>query len=147
MYRMKLYTTVMMCLWVASSTHAYEKDHLVYEVISEDEATVSVRANTEEFNETSLVVPDKIEIDGKTYTVTETPFMAFGRLESLVDIELPKTLKVLGQQTFFECDNLKEVYVHDGCVLEPFVFRASMKLEKVHLPEDLTVIPDGTFSY
>ena len=35
--------------------HAYEKDNLIYEITSEDEATVSVRASEEGFKGTSLV--------------------------------------------------------------------------------------------
>ena len=46
--------------------HAYEKDNLIYEIISEDEATVSVRANEEGYKATSLVIPETVDSDGKT---------------------------------------------------------------------------------
>lgn len=87
--------------------HAYEKDNLIYEIISEDEATVSVRANEEGYKATSLVIPETVDIDGKTYTVTEVECFGFSDSESLVDVKLPSTLKLLGQQCFDECYNLK----------------------------------------
>lgn len=127
--------------------HAYEKDNLIYEIISEDEATVSVRANEEGFKGTSLVIPETIDIDGKTYTVTEVESFGFSDSESLVDVQLPSTLKLLGQQCFDECYNLKSVDIPNGCKLESYIFYGCLELEKVHLPEDLTLLDAGTFAF
>lgn len=127
--------------------HAYEKDNLIYEIISEDEATVSVRANEEGYKATSLVIPETVDIDGKTYTVTEVECFGFSDSESLVDVKLPSTLKLLGQQCFDECYNLKSVDIPNGCKLESYIFYGCLKLERVHLPEDLTFLDEGTFAY
>lgn len=143
---MKKILTVVLCLWVGT-TYAYEKNGLTYEIISEEEATVSVSANRESFNEGLLSIPETVEIEGKTYRVTELPYMAFSQLPSLIGVKLPKTIKLISQQAFAECDNLQEVYIQDGCKFEPFVFQASIKLEKVRLPDDLELLPYGTFEY
>ena len=127
--------------------HAYEKDNLVYEIISEDEATVSVRASEEGFKAASLVIPETIDIDGKTYTVTEVGSFGFSDSESLVDVQLPSTLKLLGQQSFDECYHLKSVDIPNGCKLESYIFYGCLELEKVHLPEDLTLLDEGTFAF
>lgn len=127
--------------------HAYEKDNLVYEIISEDEATVSVRASEEGFKAASLVIPETIDIDGKTYTVTEVGSFGFSDSESLVDVQLPSTLKLLGQQCFDECYHLKSVDIPNGCKLESYIFYGCLELEKVHLPEDLTLLDEGTFAF
>ena len=114
--------------------HAYEKDNLVYEIISEDEATVSVRANEEGFKGTSLVIPETIDIDGKTYTVTEVECFGFSDSESLVDVQLPSTLKLLGQQCFDECYHLKSVDIPNGCKLESYIFYGCLYLETSKRP-------------
>lgn len=137
---------ILMCIFVLS-THAYEKDNLIFEITSEEETTVSVRADAEALKASSVVIPEKIDIDGKTFTVTELSSFGFYGCESLVDIQLPNTLKLLGQQCFDECANLKSVDIPNGCQLESYVFNACMKLERVHLPEDLTFLPEGTFAY
>lgn len=143
---MKTTMSILMCMFVLSA-HAYEKDNLIFEITSEEEATVSVRADEEAFKATSVVIPEKIDIDGKTYTVTELSSFGFYGCESLVDIQLPNTLKLLGQQCFDECFNLKSVDIPNGCELESYVFNACMKLERVHLPDDLTFLNEGTFAY
>ena len=127
--------------------HAYEKDNLVYEIISEDEATVSVRASEEGFKAASLVIPETIDIDGKTYTVTEVGSFGFSDSESLVDVQLPSTLKLLGQQSFDECYHLKSVDIPNGCKLESYIFYGCLELERVHLPEDLTFLDEGIFAF
>jgi len=127
--------------------HAFEKDNLIYEIISEDEATVSVRANEEEFKATSLVIPETIDIDGKTYTVTQVESFGFSDKESLVDVQIPSTVKLLGQQCFDECYHLKSVDIPNGCKLESYIFYGCLELEKVHLPEDLTFLREGTFAF
>lgn len=127
--------------------HAYEKDNLVYEIISEDEATVSVRACEEGFKAKSLVIPETVDIDGKTYTVAEVGSFGFSDSESLVDVQLPSTLKLLGQQCFDECYHLKSVDIPNGCKLESYIFYGCLELEKVHLPEDLTLLDEGTFAF
>ena len=64
----------------------------------------------------------------------------------ITDIVLPSSLKSLGFESLYNCDNLKTVYVPDNVeVLEKCVFSYSDSLESVRLPAGLTSISECLF--
>lgn len=115
--------------------HAYEKDNLIYEIISENEASVSVRACDEGFKATSLVIPETIDIDGKTYTVTEVESFGFIDSESLVDVQLPPTLTSIGESAFRNCLSLGEISIPETVTtLMAKAFAGCISLKKANIP-------------
>lgn len=64
----------------------------------------------------------------------------------ITDIEFPSSLKSIGFEALYHCDNLKTVYVPDTvATLEKCVFSYSESLESVRLPAGLTSIPGALF--
>ena len=49
--------------------------------------------------------------DSKLERIGEDCFRGSG----IEEIQLPSTLKEIGDGAFYECNNLKTVYVEDGC--------------------------------
>lgn len=79
-----------------------------YEV--KDDQTVAVKVL--EPDETGKVeIPEKVEIDGVEYTVTEIAEDAFKGNTDLTEVTIPGTVTTIGAGAFKGCTNLKAIYV------------------------------------
>ncbi len=58
-----------------------------------------------------VVVPAKVEIRGKKYTVGKVAAKAFYNMGRLESIKLPATVKKIGKKAFISCDALKKIVV------------------------------------
>ena len=56
-------------------------------------------------------IPATVEIDGKTYTVTEIAASAFKDNKELTEVTIPGTVTTIGAGAFAGCENLKAIYV------------------------------------
>ncbi len=61
--------------------------------------------------EGKLEIPETVEIDGKTYTVTEIAANAFKDNKDLTEVTIPGTVTKIGDGTFAGCENLRAIYV------------------------------------
>lgn len=79
-----------------------------YEV--KDDQTVAVKVL--EPDETGKVeIPEKVEIDGVEYTVTEIAEDAFKGNTELTEVTIPGTVTTIGSGAFEGCTNLKAIYI------------------------------------
>ena len=58
--------------------------------------------------ESSVVVPQEVEISGKAYTVTAIGKAAFAEKDALEEVRLPETITSIGESAFEECRNLQK---------------------------------------
>lgn len=119
--------------------------------------------------ETLGSIPEKVEYEGKKYTVrvigpaalsgtglrnivipegiTEISAQAFAWSGNLESVTIPSTVSVMGTKAFDKCVNLKSVYINDGPKSLPDgLFLDCRNLESVRLPSTLETIGDGAFS-
>ena len=64
--------------------------------------------------ESSVVVPQEVEISGKVYTVTAIGNAAFAQKDALEEIRLPETITSIGDRAFEECRNLQNINLPEG---------------------------------
>ena len=57
-------------------------------------------------------IPETVEIDGKTYTVTEIAADAFRNNEELTEVTIPGSVTTIGDGAFAGCENLRAIYVY-----------------------------------
>ena len=62
-----------------------------------------------------LVIPAKIEIEGLPYLVVEIEPEGFKGCKNLRSVTLPNTLKLIGEQAFWNCPALESVVFPDEC--------------------------------
>ena len=79
-----------------------------YEV--KDDGTAIVKS-LEPDEEGKLVIPEKVEIDGKEYPVTEIAPEAFKDNQDLVEVTIPGTVTTIGAGAFAGCGNLRAIYL------------------------------------
>ena len=61
--------------------------------------------------EGKVEIPATVEIDGKTYTVTEIAAGAFKDNKELKEVTIPGTVTKIGDGAFAGCENLRAIYV------------------------------------
>lgn len=62
--------------------------------------------------EGKVEIPETVEIDGKTYTVTEIAANAFKDNKELKEVTIPGTVTKIGDGAFAGCENLRAIYVY-----------------------------------
>lgn len=77
--------------------------------IKEDQTVVVKELEPDETGK--VEIPEKVEIDGMEYTVTEIAEAAFKDNTELTEVTIPSTVTTIGAGAFEGCTNLKAIYV------------------------------------
>ena len=96
-------------------------DGLVY-MQNADSTTVSLSYKSEGWNwhnwnnysESSITIPESIQVDGKSYIVNAIGDYALNNCHNLTEVYLPRTIKSIGTYAFSCCDKLKELVLPDS---------------------------------
>ena len=113
-------------------------DGVGYNILSEEEGTVEVTYSTvfeesaKDF-EGTLVIPESVVHEGKSYRVVRIGELAFGYLAwKMSAVELPHSLVEIGSQAFAYCENLTEVEIPGSVTyMEGNVFHGCTSLAKL----------------
>ena len=99
-----------LCLALPAMADTFEIGDLRFTVTDETERTVSVKAVNERISG-SLVIPDTIEYDGRTYSVTSIGGNAFEFCSNLTSVSIPPSVTSIGKNAFCGCRNLTSVTI------------------------------------
>lgn len=78
--------------------------------------------------------------------VTSIELSTFEKCTSLLTVELPDSVVTIGEGAFRNCSSLSEIDIPDSVTnIGEYAFAGCTNLERVHLSENLTVIPFGAF--
>lgn len=81
-----------------------------YEVDIKNDQTVVIKSMRVD-KTGKLTIPEKVEVDGVEYTVTEIAEDAFKGNTDLTEVTIPGTVTTIGAGAFEGCTNLKAIYV------------------------------------
>ena len=113
------------CLPTVASAQYFESDGIVYGITSGQ--TVEVLSNYYLHNTPysgSIVIPQTVEYDGITYTVTALAETAFESCTTMTNLTLPPTIRSIGSYCFYDC-----------------------RFTTLQLPDSLRTIEDHAFLY
>ena len=135
----------------AASAHAYdfESDGIYYNVLSEEDRTVVVCRNLYTHSG-SIIIPERVLHEGKTYTVTSIGYEAFENCDALTSVTFPASLTSIGGEAFRDCDALTSVDLSSTSLtsIGDYAFSSCDALTSVDLSStSLTSIGDYAFSY
>ena len=136
-----------MIIGIQPNERQAEKDNIFYAAINDHEATV-VGCNESDCYE--LDVPSTIDIEGKSYQVTDIwqySFQTDGyKSANINNIKIPGTIKSISDSLFFNCQELTNVEIADGPKrIGSHAFHQCNKLESVQLPYSSYTIGDYSF--
>ncbi len=107
-----LLAVLLPCLAVA---HDFEVDGIYYNITSEEKKTVEVTNPSDKkivdggykFYKDVVFIPEKVNYDGKEYTVTAIGESAFGSNDELLSVVMPNSIVSIGKFAFSACLKLK----------------------------------------
>jgi len=103
------------------SARTPDGNELNYLILSQEALTVAVTKG--EYHESRYVIPEYVQVDDKTYTVTEIGKEAFLKENTVTEVQFPTTLKRIGTNAF-----------------------SFSRLERIILPEGIETLDDGAFA-
>ena len=145
--------TIMLCLsfnlnvyaeGIKEDTYTVEE---MYKYEAKEDGTIKITGVTEKFFEyydgaTILELPD--EINGMEVTSILT---RLNKIDTLKEIKLPKSMKVIGSHLFEDCVNLEKVTLPDNITLiNEKAFYNCSNLKTIEMPESVIQIEDLAFA-
>ena len=128
----------------------FTKDQLKYTVYTEDKAaktgTVSVEAESKEISG-DIVIPESVENNEYTYSVTILPKEAFQGCTNLKNVTIPDSVTSIGGCAFANCSSLTSIIIPDSVItIEYETFNGCSSLTNVLIPNSVTSIGNNAFS-
>ena len=128
-------------------TYTYPSDGqtLMYKIVDTDEETVEVSTN--QSIEGSVKIPEEVEHNNETYKVVAIGTHAFFGDQQLTHVELPSTLKVIGESAFSWCKNLGDTVIPEGVTtINAYAFHMVLKATSYEIPASVTTIGEWAFA-
>lgn len=144
-----------------------EVDGIFYEIVKKAKLATVVR----NYNCSGDVnIPATFDYDGETYQVTAIGEEAFSGALGLTSItlpegiteigrsafsdrkfssiKLPSSIKYIGDNAFYNCENLEEIVIPDGVEsIGNSAFSSCIKLSSANIPNSITSISESLFAY
>ena len=95
---------------IVASAYDAEIDGIYYNFTG-NEAVVTYREQYKESYSGSVVIPESITYNGKTYTVTSIGQSAFSNCTGLTSVTIPNSVTSIGDHAFFCCSSLTSITI------------------------------------
>lgn len=137
-----------------------------------DSSTKTAQVTHSNYTFSSIEIPEKINYNGITYTVTTIGYQAFKGSVNLSSIKFPNTIETIGSDAFYKCNALISVVIPNSVIsikagafwdcsklknlqfssdsriqnIDDFAFSGCANLENVDFPASITSIGKQAFS-
>ena len=146
MKRLKLLFTVlcMLCSVVVFAQN-FEVDGIYYQVTNSTDKTVSVTSGTNKYTG-SVVIPENVNYNSTTYSVTSIGERAFYKCYGLAGIVIPNSVTSIGNSAFSACSGLTSIEIPNSVTsIGNSAFIGCTGLTSVVIPNSVTYIEDSAF--
>ena len=125
---------------------------IYYEITSSSDLTVAVTYQGSFFSEYmdeytgSVTIPDKVNYNGKTYSVTSIGDYAFALCSGLTSVTIPNSVTAIGNWAFRDCSGLTSVTIPNSVTsIGSGAFQGCSGLTSITIPNSVTAI--GSFMF
>ena len=91
------------------NSSSFEEGGIYYNVNADCKTVEVARPQSGSDYHGNIVIPETVEHEGSSYTVTSIESGAFFRCTELTSIKIPQTIKTIGENAFYHCESLKTV--------------------------------------
>ena len=147
---LKKFWALVFAIFACHSAWAYfEADGIYYDIISEDDRTVEVVDYNDGGNYSGeLIIPSKVNLQSKDYTVVAIGEEAFYGCERLISINISDGITSIGGWAFWNCVNLTSIKLPNSLIsIGEYAFFACKSLASIELPDGLTSIGQYAFYF
>jgi len=131
---------------ICSAETTFTAGNLSYTILSEDDATVSVKGTASTSGD--IIIPGEVEYNSKKYTVTKIASQGFSENNNITSVVVPATINTMGGGAFYKCTNLTNIAIHPASnittINNEFVSGCS-KLETITLSSHVSTIKTEAF--
>ena len=124
-----------------------EIDGINYELIPKGKIATVIEKSTGKYSG-DIVIPESVEYEGRTCSVTSIGEEAFGRCSGLTSVTIGNSVTSIGQSAFEDCSSLTSVTIPNSVTsIGESAFSGCDGLTSVTIPNSVTSIENGAFSY
>ena len=98
-----LFCVILLLLPLMASAGAIKINGIYYNLSSSSPYKAEVTSNTSDMYTGDITIPSTVNYGGKTYDVTSIGESAFWYCESLTSIDIPNSVKSIGNNAFVNC--------------------------------------------
>ena len=107
-----------------------------------------VAKNDEKPYSGDIIIPETVDYDGKTYSVTSIALSAFESCDGLTSVTIGNNVKCIGKWAFYYCKGLTSVTFGNSVqTIETAAFYGCHALTSVTIPKSVTRIDESAFGY
>ena len=148
--KQKLLLLLVSMLPVVANAYDAKIDGIYYN-FSEEKATVTYQETGKFIYRSdysgSVVIPESVTFNGKTYTVTYIDNYAFNGCSGLTSVTIPNSVTAIGFSAFRDCSSLTSVTIpKDVTFIAHTVFAGCSGLTSITIPESVTSIGISAFN-
>lgn len=123
----------------------FKENVFIYTIIDDSSVEIIIDGSSE-INSSNIVIPETVNYDAKTYSVTSIGKEAFKYYSIINNIDMPKSITRIGNEAFALC-GLTSVTIPDGVTyIGEGAFSGCSKLTSASIPSSVTCIGNGAFS-
>ena len=132
-----LFTMLLTLVAVTASAQYFEVDGIYYNILSEDDRTVEVTENPNDYAG-DVVIPGEVTYDGSTYSVTTIGDYAFSDCYALTSVDMP-SVTTIGDVAFGYCSALTSVDMPSVTTIGAYAFYECSSLTSISMPSVTTI--------
>ena len=132
-----LFTMLLTLVAVTASAQDFEVDGIYYNILSEDDRTVEVTENPNDYAG-DVVIPGEVTYDGSTYSVTTIGDYAFSDCYALTSVDMP-SVTTIGDVAFGYCSALTSVDMPSVTTIGGYAFYECSSLTSISMPSVTTI--------
>lgn len=148
-YSIKRYTLLLLVLTAAFHAAAYDflVNGIYYNKTSDNTVEVTYRNLTEADYTGSIVIPDEVEYDGTTFSVTSIGVSAFAYSYTLNSVTIGNAITSIDMYAFLNCNDLTSVTMPESVAsIGSSAFAYCYALPSIYIPASVTEIGNDAFN-